>query len=36
MSKMNWLKQIVFTGMALVGSLVAQTAPKQGIGRAHV
>ena len=29
MSKMNWLKQIVFTGMALVGSLVAQTAPKQ-------
>jgi len=29
MSKMKWLKQIVFTGMALIGSLVAQTAPKQ-------
>lgn len=29
MNKMKWLKQIVFTGMALIGSLVAQTAPKQ-------
>ena len=29
MKKIKWLKQIVFTGMALMGSLVAQTGPKQ-------
>jgi zinc protease len=27
MKKMKWLKQIAFTGMALMGSLAAQTAP---------